>query len=254
MKSLAKVKALRYLSAGVVVLVGVCGARCFADLYGGTLTWDATEAEVVSFDGWESPFTSISWSVTRDDTNPSDPWTYQYVFTSPSGGNALSHLIIQVSDGTVGGDAGAFLLTDAMDFINTQGYSLGNLEVNTFDGTGTSKPNPYMPGSVYGLKFEDMFSDPGDPVYDGSGNLVAQSWILTFDSFRNPMWGDFYAVDGAAPKGSADAYAAAFNSGFGGLNGANIAVPDTSYVPGPGAVLLGILGLGAAGIKLRKFA
>ena len=35
---------------------------------------------------------------------------------------------------------------------------------------------------------------------------------------------------------------------------AYIAVPDTAYVPVPGAVILGLLGLGAAGIKLRKFA
>ena len=59
------------------------------------------------------------------------------------------------------------------------------------------------------------------------------------------MEGDFYT------KGGPDTYA--YNSGFGTLDGANIPVPNSHYVPVPGAVLLGLLGLGAAGIKLRRF-
>jgi hypothetical protein len=59
------------------------------------------------------------------------------------------------------------------------------------------------------------------------------------------MEGDFYT------KGGPDTYA--FNSGFGILDGDNILVPNSHYVPVPGAVLLGLLGLGAAGIKLRRF-
>jgi hypothetical protein len=73
------------------------------------------------------------------------------------------------------------------------------------------------------------------------------------------MWGDFYAVDGKKPakNGDPSVIPYAYNKGFGIDafidDGQHIAVPDT-VVPVPGAVLLGILGIGVAGIKLRKFA
>jgi hypothetical protein len=240
---------MRRLIVLAVAFVVCLSSTAQADLYGDTLIWDSG---IVAYDGWESPYTTFTWSVTRDETDPGDPWTYEYTFTVPTGGRAVSHIIIEVSDGTTGGGLGAFLLTNGMDFINTQGYGSASLELQDHNPS-TGPPNPYMPATIYGLKFQEVFSDPGDPIYDGAGNVVAQSWTVTFDSYRNPMWGDFYAVDGGLYEGE---YPVAYNIGFGTTqgDGYNIGVPDSSYVPVPGAALLAMLGLGVTGVKLRKFA
>ena len=69
-----------------------------------------------------------------------------------------------------------------------------------------------------------------------------------------PTWGDFYAKDGKDNHGTIDVYA--YNTNFGADNNSTlykVAVPDTkTVVPVPGAVLLGRLGLSAAGRKLRR--
>jgi hypothetical protein len=92
--------------------------------------------------------------------------------------------------------------------------------------------------------------------------LGATDATVEFNSYRQPVWGDMYAKDGQA-QGNGWNYL--FNVGFtspdwdpvvaahDGAEAGHLLVPDT-VVPVPGAVLLGLLGLGAAGLKLRKFA
>jgi hypothetical protein len=204
------------------------------DVLDGTLVWP-TELDARSL--WESESTSFSYEITRP-LDESAPLTYSYTFTAP--GNALSHFILQVSAGSDDPDGlPAFALDNPMDFINTQGYLLENLLLDDYAGSGDSKPNPYMPAGMYGLKFEDMFGETG-------------TWTITFDSYRLPMEGSFYAVGGRAPH--SDIYVAAWNLGLDPEveDGAMILVPDTAYVPVPGAVLLGSLGLGVAGRLLRR--
>jgi hypothetical protein len=204
------------------------------DVLTDTLTW-SDHLDAASL--WASENTSFTYTVSRP-WDESAPLTYSYTFTAP--GNAMSHLILEVSEGSDDPSGlPAFALDNSMDFINTQGYLLENLLLDDYVGSGTSKPNPYMPAGIHGLKFEDMFGETG-------------TWTVTFDSYRLPMEGDFYAVGGRAPH--TDIYVAAWNLGLDPQypEGAKILVPDTSYVPVPGAVLLGGLGLSVAGQFLRR--
>lgn len=156
--------------------------------------------------------TSISWTVDLIDNSY---WHYEYTFTSNSS-PSLSHFIVQVSDNFT-----------SKDFWNLS----SNLtpELRTFSGDENS--NPGMPAPIYGIKFE------------GYAESLSLTW--SFDSKRDPMWGNFYA------KASSDTYA--YNTGLD--DGCDfIAVPDTNVVPVPGAVVLGMLGLFVAGKKLRKYA
>jgi len=223
-----QLKLVRCLVATAILLVGLSGSRCFADIWmdpgdvlSDTLTVGA--GEIVAGGSWGAG-TSFYYEVTRplDETLPLH---YEYTFFAVPSSPALSHFILQVSQAVVGG-LPAFDPYDPTDYFDGP----------TVEGQATSYgPAPGNPGfpagqSIWGIKFqEDM------PL-----------WTIEFDSYRLPMLGDFYA------KGGFDSFA--YNSGLGNLDGANILVPNSSYVPLPGAVLLGMLGLGIAGWKLRRFA
>lgn len=226
------------LLIAAIVLVGFSGSRCLADLYGGSLSVGG--GGIQAGGAWDGSSTTLAWNVTPS-TDTTGAWTYSYTFSyvkseaSQQQGGDLSHIIFEVSTETEGG-LDAFSLTNLMDFIDTQDYgdiSDSEIELDTW----TTTNEDYLPSgtSVYGIKFGDMFA------------LGESSWMVKFDSFRNPMLGDFAAKDGI------DTWA--YNTDFGNPFGTHkIAVPDTSYVPVPGALLLGILGMGAAGMKLRKYA
>ena len=232
LKRNTQIKSFICFVAVAVLLVGLAGSPCVADVYQmnpdtfleGTLTFDAgtiiADNPVVG-DGWGSG-TEFYYKVTRP-LDETAPLHYYYEFTA-SGKPALSHFILQVSE--AGGDLPGFDPTNPMDFDN------GPTVAEPPDLFGPASGNPGFPAgkSMWGIKFEDDM-----PL-----------WIIEFDSYRLPMDGSFYA------KGGDTSFA--YNSGLGDPDGAFILVPDTSYVPVPGAVLLGILGLGAVGIKLRKYA
>lgn len=221
------VKTVRSLLATAIVLIGFSGAPCMADfiwmdpgdILSDTLTVDA--GTIIAGGSWGSG-TEFSYEVSRP-LDPTEPLHYSYTFTA-SGAPALSHFILQVSEAVIGGLAG-FDPDNPLDYID--GPTVADDPMLYLPGGGD---NPGMPaGGLWGIKFED-----GMPL-----------WTIEFDSFRLPMDGSFYA------KGGSESYA--YNSGLEFPDtGAFILVPDTKYVPVPGAVLLGILGLGAVGIKLRK--
>ena len=237
-----------------LVLIAFSGSPCLADIWmdpgdvlSDTLTY--LDVEIIAYDGWRLDEPDGGTSLYYEVSRPSDeslPLHYLYTFTAPTptGGHGLSHLIIEVS---YGGELGSFTL-EAPDYYGPTG---DNVEVGDyypdFDKYGNpKKPNPYMPDDgIFGVKFEDMFDE-------GTEDDPITSWTVTFDSYRLPMWGDFFAVDGEGD--ATHDWAAAYNSGFGSLEGAEILVPNSSYVPVPGAFLLGFIGLGVAGVKLRKFA
>jgi hypothetical protein len=238
-----------------LVLIAFSASRCFADIWmapgdvlSGTLTYG--DLEIIAYDGWKldepDGGTSLYYEVSRP-LDESLPLHYLYTFTAPtpSGGHGLSHIIIEVS---YGGELGSFTL-EAPDYYGPTG---DNVEVGdyypTFDKkTGLpSKPNPYMPDDgIFGVKFEGMFDE-------GTEEEPITSWTIDFYSRRLPMQGDFFAVDGSGD--AIDDWAVAYNSGFGSLDGAKILVPNSEYVPVTGAFLLGMIGLGIAGVKMRKFA
>ena len=233
MRKNTPIRAVIYLLVTALVPVGFSGSTCFADfiwmdpgdVLSDTLTVDA--GEIIAGGDWSSG-TEIYYEVTRP-LDATAPLHYLYTFTA-SASPGLSHFIIQVSEAVEGGLA-AFTLADP-DYLN--GPTTGEILLDDYSSGG---PNPSDPGDtwgIFGIKFGDMFG------YSEEG-----PWTIEFDSYRLPMEGSFYA------KGGDVTYA--YNTYLVGGDDF-ILVPDTKYVPTPTAVLLGILGLGAVGLKLRKYA
>lgn len=182
--------------------------------------------------GWVSYSTNpttLSWTVTKK----ADYWHYDYTLSAPIGDP--SHIIIEASE-PVSGEPG-FTKGD----IYNPSDPFESILVGWQAYSGNNQPNPGMPASIYGIKFEY-----------GEWGLTAR---ITFDSPRTPVWGDFYAKDGA-PGG------AVWNLGFidadpsapaasGSINH-HILRPDT-VIPEPSALLAFASGLvGTFGYFVRR--
>jgi len=252
MKRNIKIKSFMYLLTAAIVLVGLSSSPCLADLYDGSISGPLSGGDIIATDGWDSPKTKIEWTVLEPGTGTGQSggnyYTYSYTFTVPE--KEISHFILQVSDtwdnwgvDESGFVEGTLVATPKEIFLSEDATNYGD-----------SGSNPGIPGNIHGLKFE---------VPKG---VDYTTWEWSFNSLREPVWGDFYAKDGTDQQGTIDVYA--YNSGFeyepydwydqnNNLYNYDyygyIATPDTTMIPVPGAVLLGIFGLGVAGIKLRKF-
>jgi len=188
---------------------------------GGTGIWiDPTSLPEDEQPSW-TPAT-MDWTVSQ---NPDMSWHYSYEMSVYRGD--ISHLIIETSPN--------FTSSDIF------GYS-GDFEVSSYS-PGNSNPN--MPGGVYGVKFDDL---------DNTTETIA------FDSWRVPVWGDFYAKDGQAGGNMNSAW----NTGFldsdptgdpsSGSLSYHILVPDTdTVVPEPTSLALLALGLPALGLPALGF-
>jgi len=236
MRTITQTKAVTCLFAAAVLWVGLSGSPCLADLYSGTLYGTSSgTGDLMTTDGWMSTSTSIQWKVYRTEVGGVEvgPWHYDYTFYSPATKGNISHLILQVSyDGALG----SFDVLDPMDYQGDPDV----VAAKWYDQNNNENPGWPAGVSLFALKFNQTNTGTGDSSIAG--------WELTFDSWRDPVWGSFYAKDGK----KSGVWATAWNSGLEGGT-AFIAVPDGSYVPVPAAVILGLLGLTAAGLKLRKF-
>lgn len=215
-----------YLMAAALslLLVSTCAATPLS-VYGSTVSeseWTGTRsapsAGMVGNGLWDN--FSISWNIVLE----AGVYHYEYRFGGLSG-KALSHVVFDLSDNCTAGSQCVY--NAAYDLVD-----IPQLYFGTFGG------NPGQPGfpagaSITGVKFDAM---PG-----GVG-------MISFDSLRAPMWGDFYAKDGVAGGGTG-IWNYAYNQGLAGHDTYNnasyyIAVPDTvgSGVPEPGSWLLMVSG------------
>ncbi|MGD9497534.1 MAG: hypothetical protein AB7Y46_14630 [Armatimonadota bacterium] len=188
-------------------VIGILATTCAMHAASGTLTWDATEAQIKATDGWQSTYTSMYWLVGASG-NATYPWRYVYEFTIPSLRTNLSHLIIEVSE------------SFTQDDLNYTGGEIG--------WHSSANGNPGMPGSVFGLNIPDSAFTLTD---NGDGSAT---YAFSFFSTRSPVWGDFWAKDGTADQGQTEVWAC--NAGFelhDSNDGAHIMVPDTKELPPP---------------------
>ncbi len=171
--------------------------------------------------------TGISWVISL---NPvTGVYTYSYTFFEPAkrgSGNVpleMSHFILELSPGCI-----------------TEGQSEcvwdfdGDMEFrSSWDSSGPGKSNPGLPGSIYGVKFDEELS------------------TYTFLSDRNPVWGHFYAKkanDGLWNLGLEQTYSNSSDTLY------FIPRPDTGTpggeIPEPGT--LALLGAGLASLVLLR--
>jgi len=128
----------------------------------------------------------LEWTVSQDS---SGLWHYQYTFDiAPDTKPAVSHIIFEVSANLLVNEILNATMTDGAGNIASVSPTLGD-----FGPSGPSTPG--IPGTLHGIKFER-------PESLTAGTKI----IVSFDTFRSPVWGDFYA------KGGAQAFA--YNKGF----------------------------------------
>ena len=149
-----------------------------------------------------------------------------------------SHILLELSDSITPENMNSVITN-----MQLNGSSIANPVPTLFDPPSPS--NPGLPGPLYGMKIDFPFG--------------STSWLLTFDSTRQPVWGDFYSKDGTGAEG----FVYAYNTGFGIDPPAGllsyvpwIPTPDTHDVPVPEPstylLLMTALGLGAFITQRRR--
>ncbi|HPD16896.1 MAG TPA: PEP-CTERM sorting domain-containing protein [Planctomycetota bacterium] len=190
----------------ILVLLGLFSAICLTAphavgdpflLYEGTLTYtppldgsDTIESRGLKVgtknnpsDGWSLRTVALHWSVSLE--TPTSAWHYAYSFEVSGTSYGISHFILETSP--------SFTNTEE-NFRNFVCSSPANL---TFGWQESGSPG--LPEPLIGIRIEPLNSP------------MVLTW--SFDSNKQPVWGDFYAKDGLGMDPAVANYA--FNVGFG---------------------------------------
>ncbi|MGC9454390.1 MAG: PEP-CTERM sorting domain-containing protein [Phycisphaerae bacterium] len=217
-----------------VLTVAASGA-----MYSGSLSTE--DGGLLGTGAWGDGPSTLSWTV---ELVEGPIWEYTYTLEVPSKG--ISHFILELS-----ADFEWEKMESPSLWVNGEEVYWPDVEA-AIASYGTDDPaNPNIPGDVYGIKV-DLDDDNGDP-------LVV---TFSFQTLRDPVWGDFYAKDGVDP-GEGE-WVALWNAGFtdpdedpfdfpadGALDG-HLLVPDTTEVPEPATLaVLAFGGMGALVLRRR---
>ena len=179
----------------------------------------------------KSPGTTTSGNVTRQELPTSDmAYFFNFGWFSPSPGDfSLSMELTNISASYADG-IGSFVITD-IDGDTIIGDIMG-----TWIPTGTDNT---FAGTMSNVRFIDTGTPDGS--FDGHLGSVQMDFI------SSPWCGTLIELS----SGGTWFYNGDYDSAAGGVT-ASVVGPQS--VPVPVAVLLGIIGLGVAGLKLRKYA
>jgi hypothetical protein len=208
---------------------------------------------------WSGGNFSITSSVAKTGVNVNvggtyyQEFLYTYTMNTPTNGDSrLSHVIVELSSNILTVEKGIYGVT-----LNNLAYDTGTLN-GAIQTHLTSQGNDGMPGSLFGIKLNRTTAD-------------VQTTTFSFKSLQVPVWGDFYAKDGAQPQsGGTQIYA--YNKGFGTNPGGGSALVEVNgtgdefkpwiitadtgrlvAVPEPSALAIAGLGaLGFLGYGLRR--
>lgn len=215
-----------------IAILAICLATAQAHAFTGTLSSSAGEIQGTGNWLYAGP-TALSWQISE---NIDGSWSYLYDFSHPRG--ETSHFILEVSP------------TFTLDQMWGAAGDFEQVELGTWTADGS---NPGMPGSIFGLKFDE------------ASGVNTQ---ISFECWRAPVWGDFFSKDGTAGGHGINA---AWNAGFtaADTDPADVAadgslfnhllVPDTQTkvnithpAPEPTSVMLLGMGLVGAAFVLRR--
>lgn len=184
---------------------------------------------------WSNPGVfQLGWNISQ--AGP----LFHYAYSLNISEKNPSHILIELSDSITPENMNTVITN-----MQLNGSPISDPVPTLFSPSDPGNSNPGLPGNLYGMKINF-------PV--GS-----DSWLLTFDSTRQPVWGDFYSKDGK----SGDHFVYAYNTGFGIDPPAGllsyvpwIPTPDTHDVPVPEPstylLLMTALGLGAFMTQRRR--
>ncbi len=219
-----------------------------------------TDGGVDGYGGWSGELNNgfqISWVITEDvDTYYS--YHYEYTISGIGGGDlskSLSHFNLEVTNPAEPDDFDNFFTSDYDPFLDPP-TGLGLTIVKEPATLDPDAGNPSMPESMYGIKFDDIGVISKEPKV----SIDVLQYTFSFDTWRAPVWGDFYAKDGK--DGGDETYA--YNTGFGmdpptdsitgdftnwiaRPNGDTVSVPEPSML-----VLIGTCFVGLVGLRNRR--
>ncbi len=216
---------LRLPIAVLVVALAVSLLAAPSLAFSGELRSDLLPPGIVGTGFWVTTGpVHLEWSVNPDMGVPG-LWNYSYRLTVPDGD--ISHFILECSNDL-----------RVEEIVGLSG-TFTDIEINDFSAAGPGGSNPNIPGPIHGIKFDMVDTTTG---------------IFSFKTFREPVWGDFYAKNGTAHN-DPDVFNTAWNAGFldpdptdppsdGSIN-FHVLVPDTGLPVIPDASTLFLASLGA---------
>lgn len=216
------------LSALIVLIIASMAGQVKAGIWGGSITPDdlsdsRTLSELTS-NNWGG--FQIGWNIDFNSTT-TGLWHYEYTLTADT--KAISYMLMELTPGMDGNDLNS---SQTFTYDSAWGYQNDNATPGWPGGAGGGV-------TMNGIKFD-------------FGSITV---TYTFDTAIAPVWGNFYAKDGAiGGAGSEKLYA--YNNAFGIANFESsdpndfIVRPDGSpIVPEPVSSTLFIVGAATMGFR-----
>lgn len=217
--------------------------------WGITATGGSIETIIVELAAWAGTNTLGIFDM-------ADPTNQLLVFSGPALAGSSATITISDTGAVVISDPIAVVLISSGTFAgNAFGFYMNSLNQPAPDDAG-GNPQTWYGGTMYSDTSLNTDGQDHMAAYQGKGDTVKlpgknyatwtpSEYVLAFEDLDSQHWDDGDGVGEGYPEWSGS------EPDF---TDFVVMIESVEIVPVPAAVLLGILGLGIAGIKLRKFA